>query len=65
MIRARRRATGDDLGHDAAEVLAVIGGQRRDEAAELRADLGVEGGRGPLAGVGQRDLQGAPVARHG
>jgi hypothetical protein len=39
--------------------------QRRDEAAELRADLRVEGGRGAVTGVGQRHLQRPPVAWHG
>src|SRR5580692_9893648 len=64
-IRGARPAMCHDLGQGAAEVLPVVRGQRRDETAELRADLGVEGSRGPPPGVGQRRLQCAPVARHG
>src|SRR5271170_359906 len=44
MPRGARLASCDDLGQGAAEALPVVRGQRRDEAAELRADLGVEGG---------------------
>ena len=65
MIRGARLASCDDLGQGAVEVLPVVRGQRRDETAELRADLGVERGRGPAPGVGQRRLQCAPVAWHG
>ena len=65
MTRTARPAARDDLGHGGAEVLAVGWRQRRDETAELRAEFGVEGGRRPLPGVGQRHLQRAPVPWHG